>query len=203
MLAQPAYRHVTASTAEKPTPSLWQLAWEWFFDHVIRPLLHPIGSALKHSQGFGTWVGLMLIALALAGLAFVIFRLVLAFVRPRRDPQQAGDGGLRTLADERSSVEWLALAREAAARGDYARAIAALFAGALAALDEHAVVAFDPARTPGEYRRLVRRSREAASGAFDDLCERFVRAAYAELPPERADFEAAERAFVRFEPLVT
>jgi hypothetical protein len=203
VLAQPAYHHDTASTAEKPAPNLWQMAWDWFFEHVIRPLLHPIGSALVHSQGFGTWVGLGLIAIAIAGLAFVIFRLVLAFVRPRRDRLQAADGDLRALADERSSVEWLALAREAAARGDYARAIAALFAGALAALDERAVVAFDPARTPGEYRRLVRRSREAASAAFDDLCERFVRAAYAEAPPGRADFEAAERAFVRFEPLVT
>jgi hypothetical protein len=199
VLAQAAYRNAPASGDRKPTPSLWQLAWEWFVDHIVRPILHPIGNALAHSQGVGKWVGLLLIAIALGALAFLILRLVLAFVRPRRDGRPL-ERGVRSLDLGRSSAEWLALAREASARGDYERAIAALFAAALAALDERAVIALDPARTPGEYRRLVRRSRADASPAFDELADRYVRAAYAEAAPERSDFEAAERAYANFVP---
>jgi hypothetical protein len=199
VLAQAAYRRAPASVDQKPTPSFWELAWNWFVDHILRPLLHPIGSALARSQGVGKWVGLILIAVALCALAFLIFRLVLAFVRPRRDAQSL-ERGVRSLELGRSSADWLALAREAAARGDYERAIAALFAAALAALDERAVIALDPARTPGEYRRLVRRTRADASVAFDELADRYVRAAYAEAAPERADFEAAERAYASFVP---
>jgi hypothetical protein len=192
---------VPASVDAKPAPNVWQLAWNWIVDHILRPLLHPIGSALAKSQGVGKWVGLLLIVLALCALAFLIFRLVIAFVRPRRDEAPL-ERGLRSLAAERSSTQWLALAREAAANGDYERAIAGLFAAALAALDERAVIALDPARTPGEYRRLVRRARPDAGAAFDELTERYVRAAYAEAAPERADFDAAERAYTSFGPKV-
>ncbi len=194
------YHDAPASGTQKPTPSLWQLALDWIVEHIVRPLLRPIGSALSQSQGVGKWVGVGLIVLALVGLAFLIFRLVLAFARPSNDGPRSG--GVRSLDDGRSSAEWLALARAAAERGDYERAIAALFAAALAALDERAVVPLDPSRTPGEYRRLVRRSRADASDAFDELAERYVRAAYAEAQPERADFDAAERAFASFEPKV-
>jgi hypothetical protein len=198
VLAQAAYRHAAASGDRKPTPSFWELAWNWFVEHILRPILHPIGSALARSQGIGKWIGLLLIVLALCALAFLIFRLVIAFVRPRRDAQPLGSG-LRSLDVRRSPAEWLALAREAAARGDYQRAIAGLFSGALAALDERGAIAFDPARTPGEYCRLVRRARSSAGVAFDELAERYVRAAYAQAPPERADFEAAERAYASFD----
>jgi len=201
VLAQAAYRQPAASTAQKPAPSLWEQAWNWFVDHVLVPIFRPIAHALSHSQSIGQWVGLVLIAFALCGLAFLIFRLVLAFVRPRADGGEARDG-VRTLDEQRSWREWLALARAAAARGDYAGAIAALFGASLAALDERAVVVYDPARTPGEYRRLVRRSRADASPSFDDLTDRFVRAAYGPGAVAQADFEAAERAFSNFEPLV-
>jgi hypothetical protein len=82
----------------------------------------------------------------------------------------------------------------------YAGAIAALFGAALAELDARGLVAFDATRTPGEYRRLVRRARAQASVPFDDLAERFVRALYAPERPQPADYEAAERALAALEP---
>jgi len=201
VLAQAAYRHLAPSNDQKPSPSIWQLALDWVVDHVLRPLFRPLFDAVGHSKGVGTVVGTALIVIALGALGFLLFRLTLAFARPAfaRGP---GDDG-RPLGAEHTREDWLALAREAAARGDFGRAIAALFAAALAALDDRAVVAFDPARTPGEYRRLVRRSLVVASAPFDALADCFVRAAYAPAAPARTDFEAAERAFADFEPLVS
>ena len=200
VLAEPAYRHAAASNDAAPSPDIWQILWQWFVDHVLRPLLGPLHVAFDASKGVGTVVGIVLIVAALCLLGFLIFRLAIAFA-PRAALEREADG-LRALGEERTRADWLALARDAAARGDYASAIAALFAAALAALDERALVAFDPARTPGEYRRLVRRERAAAAPAFDELANRFIYAAYAPDAPLRSDFEAAARAFENFEPLV-
>jgi hypothetical protein len=198
VLADPAYRDAPATTAQKPHESLIGIVWDWIADHV-RPLFHPIAKALGATQGVGTLVGYVLIALALAALVFAVFRLVLAFARPaqRRGDRRAEGNALDV---ERTPPEWRALARAAAARGDYAGAIAALFGAALAELDARALVAFDATRTPGEYRRLVRRARAQASVPFDELAERFVRALYAPERPQPSDYEAAERALAAFEP---
>jgi len=199
VLTDPAYRSAAPTTAVQPQPSLWETAWHWFADHVLSPLFHPIARALAASRGAGTIVGMVLVALALGLLAFVGFRLAIAFAGPAL---AAGPrGGARGAGEPALSVgDLLAAARAAAARGAYAEAIAALFRAALAELDERAIVTFDAARTPGEYRRAVRRARAAAAGPFDELAERFVRAAFADATPQRAEFDAAERAFAAFAP---
>jgi hypothetical protein len=198
VLDDPAYRDARATTAEKPHESLLGVIWDWIAEH-LRPLFHPIAKALGATQGASTLIGYVLIGLALVALVFAVFRLVLAFARP---PIRPGGRQAESLAldADRTSPEWRALARVAAARGDYAGAIAALFGAALAELDARALVAFDAARTPGEYRRLVRRARAQASAPFDDLAERFVRALYAPERPQPSDYEAAERALAAFEP---
>jgi len=199
VLADPAYGAAAPTTAVKPQPSLWEAAWQWFANHVLGPLFHPIARALAASRGAGTIVGVVLVVLALGLLAFVGFRLAVAFARPVVDA--GARGAVRGAHEPALSVQdWLALAREAAARGAYAEAIAALFRAALGELDERAIVTFDAARTPGEYRRAVRRARAAAAGPFDELAERFVRAAFADATPQRAEFDAAERAFAAFTP---
>jgi hypothetical protein len=200
ILAQPAYRRIPASTDVAPQPSVWQILWDWIVDHVLRPLFGPISHALGSAHPVGAAFGIVLIAIALLALAFLVFRLAVAFVGPALARGRDVASGV-ALDAERTREDWLAAARAAAARGDYARAIAALFSASLAALDERSIVPFDPARTPGEYRRMVRQATRPASAAFDELSDRFVRAAYAPSVPARADFDAAERAFAAFEPL--
>ncbi len=198
ILAQPLYRHAPVSTLAAPARSLPQIAWDWFVRHVLGPLFPPLARALDAAHGAGTIVGIVLVAAALAGVAYVVVRLVLAFAR--RSPSAPGPAPAAGLPPTPlSAAQWRARAREAAARGDYARAIAALWAAALALLDERALVALDAARTPGEYRRLVRRFRAPACAPFDALSERFVYAAYAGQPPSASDFEAAQAALVEFE----
>ena len=199
VLAEPAYRASAAATASAPRPTLYQVVWDWIVDHVLRPLFHPLASALSASHGIGTLIGLLLIVVALGLLAFVVFRIALAFVGPAVASGALGRA-LGAHAPAEGSAHWRGAAREAAARGAYAEAISALFRAALAELDERAIVAFDAARTPGEYRRAVRRARSAAAPPFDALAERFVRAAFAQERAERPEFDAAERALAEFEP---
>jgi hypothetical protein len=198
ILAQPAY-HSAPTHAHAPPPNLWELFWQ-----RISELLRPIFDWLQRTAGTsgkaGTVIGIVIIAVSVLLLAYLLYRIALAFLRPaeRRGPR--GASGLRL--EMRSAADWRALATQAAAAGDYARAIAALFAAALVALDERALVPFDAACTPGEYRRRVRRAREPAAAPFDRLVDRFVVAAFGPEPPQRADYDAALHAFVSFEPLV-
>jgi len=200
VLAGPAYRHAAATAAVAPPQSPLDVAWNWIVDHVIAPLLAPIARALGSSRDVGTAAGIATIALAVALLAYVVYRLALRTARPQRTHAAHAPTPLGTARD---ALAWRALARAAAGRGDFAGAIAALFAAALATLDERAIVAFDPARTPGEYRRLVRRERVAAADAFDELASAFVRARFAPQPPDAASFGAAVAAYERFEPATT
>ena len=161
----------------------------------FRWLDHVLGSGGGTAQAITFVIGVVTIAL----LAFLIYRIVLAFAKPAIERRRAAEYSL----DERlDAAAWQALAAERAARGDYAQAIAALFAAALALLDERALVPFDASRTPGEYRRLVRRASEPIAAPFDVLADRFVRAAFAADTPQRGDCEAAFAAYGTLRPLI-
>ena len=199
VLAKPAYRIAPATTDREPKPSLWDQFWSWFKAR-LKELFGPVSRAVAASSRAGAIVGLALMLAAAAGLVFVLVRLALSFAAP--DARARPNVTSRALAERRSSAEWRERAAAAAARGEYAHAIAALFVAALARLDERALVPFDPSRTPGEYRRLVRKVRVEAAAPFDDLSAGFVRAAFSGVTAVRSDFESAERAFAGFEPLV-
>ncbi len=199
VLAQPVYRSAPATTTQAPKKTLWDEFWDWLVK-LFRSVFGPVARAVSATSGAGTVIGVGLTIAAVLGLAFVIVRFVIALTKPAG--RAAGTVTGRALALRRSTGEWRGIASEYAARNDYARAIAALFAAALAALDERALVPFDASRTPGEYRRLVRRAKANAAPPFDDLTSGFVRAAYSDEPAERGDFENAQRALAAFEPLV-
>lgn len=200
VLAGAAYRHASSETARAPDPTLWQMIWNGI-EHALRsffaPLAHAFASASQ--KGVGRLLALAIVVAALGLVAFVIYRLALVLMRtPRGGGGVAGRSAI--LGSERDAGSWRTLARDYAQNGDFARAIAALFSAALAILDERAVVAFDAARTPGEYRRAVRRERAQASESFDRLAERFVHASYAREIPTAQAYADADAAFERFEP---
>lgn len=198
VLAGGDFRSAITTSPAKPHATLLGVLWGWVLEHLLRPLLHPLGQALAASRDAGTAVGIALVVIALGGLAFVAFRLALAFVRvPAERVERVRD--VRELAAPRNSRDWRDLAAAAAGRGEYARAVAALFAAALALLDECDVIARDSARTPGEYRRMLRRARPAAAAPFDELAEHFVNALYAPHAPGSEAYEAAVRALAAFE----
>ena len=204
ILATSPYRRAPRATLEKPKKTLLELLGDWIHDNIwipIRHFFHSLHLYDPHASAgnAGRILVYALIAAAAAVLVYVIYRLALAFGRPKA-------GGVTDRGDRvastppSSSKQWRARAAELARAGDYARAVAALFTASLATLDERTIVTFDATRTPGEYRRLVRRERRSASEAFNDLASRFVRAAYAEVTTTADDYAAAERAFAAFEP---
>jgi hypothetical protein len=190
ILAEPAYRPRPA-----PSASPIQMFLDW-----LGSLLKPLGEWFSHATGgSGSQVAFVLGAFVIAGvvvgLAYAIVRILDAWSDPRARVRTPRDARAGDLASARPSGEWRALAEAAAARGEYAFAIAALFSAALAALDERAVVPFDPARTPGEYRRLVRRAAADAARPFDALSETFLRAAFGEEAVGDDDYARSLRAF--------
>ena len=198
VLAQTAYRR-TPTQPDSPILRFWYELGQWL-DHLFSPFRKWLDHALSSGHGTAQIIVAVIVILTILVLVFLIYRVVLAFAKPVVEARRLAAVGR---LDERMDADaWRVLAAERAAAGDYARAIAALFRAALALLDESALVPFDPSRTPGEYRRLVRRESERIAAPFDVLSDRFVWAAFAEAVPQRGDFEAASAAFGSFRPLV-
>jgi len=197
VLTQSAYR-AKPTHSDAPVLRFWSQFWEWL-GNLVRPFFrwldHVLGSGGAPAQVITFAIGVVTVVL----LGFLIYRIILAFAQPVVERRRAAEHALEQRLD---AAAWQAFAAERAARGDYAQAIAALFAAALALLDERALVPFDSSRTPGEYRRLVRRASEAVAAPFDVLADRFVRAAFAPDAPQRSDCEAAFAAFGNLRPLV-
>ena len=197
VLAQAIFRHADSTVAAPPQKSLLDVLSGWIFDHIIEPLLAPIGRALGAGRELGTMIGVVTIAIVALGLVYLAYRFAMRLGRraPARDAVRE-----TPLGADRSAADWVAFARALAARGDFAGAIAALFSAALATLDVADIVRYDASRTPGEYRRAVRRERTPAASSFDDLAAGFMRASYAAEPPDAGDYAAVAAAFDRFEP---
>jgi hypothetical protein len=193
ILAKPEYR---ASSAPPPQPSpIRQLIGEFFewLGGIWQHAFHGIGGLAPGGQV----AAVVLFVAAVLGIGYAAFMLASSFVSSRERNAQSV-----ALAPVESPEALRAAALAAASAGDLARAIALLFRAALFALDASTLVAFDAARTPGEYRRVVHRVASQGAPAFDDLTSRFVRATFSGRQPQRADFDAAERAYTTFAPLL-
>ena len=128
----------------------------------IKDLWQRLTEPLRHVTGNSTLttiIGIVVLVLILALLALV----AAYFARRiswRRAPARGVPAATGFDADARSL---LAGALAAAAAGRHREAAALLWASALRALDERGRVRYDPALTPGEWRRLVR---DASFDAF-------------------------------------
>ncbi|WP_420129672.1 DUF4129 domain-containing protein [Longimicrobium sp.] len=105
--------------------------------------------------------------LVAAGLAIIGYLLWSTLLRmeardlPDRS-REARPGPGSTNARARSAAEWEEEARRAAAAGRYREAAVALYQALLLRLEAAGAVRYDPAKTPGDYRREVRRDPDAA-----------------------------------------
>ena len=197
--AQPAYRVAPAESNAAGAQSLWDAFWS-FIGHVLEPLAHWIHGVSSGGKPLGLVLSYALFALVLAGLIYLVVRIVDALSTASASERGARSAREGALIAARSAAEWRASAEAAAARGDYAAAVVALFSAALASLDERALVPFDRARTPGEYRRALRRGAAWAAEPFDVLADAFVRAAFAGRPVSRDDYARAAAAYDGMQP---
>ncbi len=137
---------------------------ELFFD-AMGDLWRRLTAPLDHLLGNKTLTGVIGIAVLVALLVFLGF-VVARFARRLRvrTPARAHAGAFALGDDADADARTLfARALAAAAEGRHHDAAALLWASALRALDERGHVRYDPARTPGEWRRAVR------DPAFDAL----------------------------------
>jgi hypothetical protein len=165
-----ALREVYARPEFRPRPE------GSFWDIILKPigrLLRWLGEKLSGFRGLedtAPWVYYLIVAwLALTALAIIghlVFTAISAMPERRRQRLEAPDAAPRR--GPRTAQDWEAEARRAAAAGNLREAALALYQAVLLRLDSRGAVRFDPSKTPGDYRREVRRHPELATpfGSF-------------------------------------
>lgn len=199
ILAQSAYHQKESATEAQPHKSLLERFAEW-----LAGLLDRLFSGLFRAASGAPLIGRLLTILMIAVIALIIvlvaYRLARYVLSLRR--RRASEDGGELIARRQDPAELYAQARSAAALGQYARAISLAFRASLFLLDANGFIDYDPARTAGEYRRAVRRARASAAPPFDELAQTFTLATYAELPVGEGDWNTADFAYGRLEPIV-
>lgn len=144
-----------------PAPkSWWDILLQWLADWWTK-LTRPLGNVLGN-ESLTTAIGVIVLVLAVLFLIVVFVHVAARFELHRRK-RVARERAVTALDQDGSARELFERALAAAAAGRQREAAALLWASALRALDERGRVRFDPARTPGEWRREVR------DPAFDRL----------------------------------
>ena len=200
ILAQPAYHEHENAAEAQVHKTLWQIFIEWFV-RLFERLFSGLFGAAAATPLFGRLISIVTIILIVLLVMLMVYRLARYFLARRRAavPADAGE----SLPVSVPASELYVRALSAAAHGQYALAISLAFRAALMQLDRNGIVAYDAARTAGEYRRALRSARAAAAPPFDELARSFTMATYAEMPADEGAWHAADRAYRHFEPLVS
>ena len=149
VLADPRFQRAPHSASEK--------SWLDLALAALRDMWHRLTGPLRSLTGnseLTTFIGILVLIAVLVALTLVVahFATRVSWRRARR----ARAGAAVTMGAESDARTLFARALDAAAAGRHHEAAALLWASALRALDERGRVRYDPARTPGEWRRAVR-----------------------------------------------
>jgi len=104
----------------------------------------------------------VLVAAALAILGYLLWSTLLRMEERGAIGTPAAARSATPNARARSAAEWEDEARRAAGEGRYREAAVALYQALLLRLEAAGAVRYDPAKTPGDYRREARRDPRAA-----------------------------------------
>jgi hypothetical protein len=148
ILTDGRYQTAPPRPGDKPWWELVGDALDELWRRLTEPLNHLVGNTT-----FTTFVGIVVLIAAAALLVVVVSRYA-AGIGARRAVRARGEGS--PLSEDADARTLFARALAAAAAGHHHEAAALLWASALRALDEGGRVRYDPARTPGEWRRAVR-----------------------------------------------
>jgi hypothetical protein len=172
VLARPEFR--------PPERSLVERAFDWVLEMIGRLLGAIAGS------GAGGIVGLVLLALVLAGVGVLVARFSRGLT-PSAEVAAAVPVGRR-----RSAADWRADAEAQERAGAWREAVRSRYRALVADLAARGLVEEVPGRTAGEYRREVGRAVPAAAADFAGATELFEVAWYG-----RSDTGAREAAHLR------
>ncbi len=199
VLSARAYQVGGAGPAPPPHETLWE-KFLGFIAKLLGRILSGIFRATASTPILGQIFAVVIVLLLVAALSYLVFRLFDALSKSR--PSAQGDDG-SPIPQAIDPDELYRRGLLAASTGHYAQAIAMLFQASLANFDRQGTVAFDPSRTPGEYRRAVKRKAAAASFDFDTIAHAFIMAAFAEIPLSKQDWSAVDAAYLKLRAAAT
>jgi hypothetical protein len=152
-----------------------EVAWQW--------LLERLGILLGQlaAGGAGSVVGLLLVLLVLAAVAFVAVRFSLGLT-----PDPAAATALPAVPG-RTAASWRAEAEAHERAGEWRQAVRCRYRALVAELAVRGLVDEVPGRTAGEYRGQVRRNAPLVADDFAGATELFELAWYARWPTGRDD----------------
>ena len=166
-----------------PWSAFWTAVWNLLVD-LFGWFFRPIGAAI---EGQLDWVGLGLVALAIAVLAAGLW-FVVRVIRVNMISDAASFSRAQVLRRERADRLWRE-AHDLAAAGDLPGAVRALYLSALYALEEHDVLPVQDALTNREHADRLARLRPGASPVFVDVVGQYDRLRYGGEPIDRAAFD--------------
>ncbi len=155
-------------------------ALQWIADLLPRPTLSEGNARLVW------WIVIAIILVATAALALRLARGLARWWRARERSKVVGVAG--GLVAVKPAADWEAAADTAAAEGRWREAVLALYQALLLRLDTAGALRYDPAKTPGDYRREVRRD-QRARGALNAFLGPFEPIAFGARPADAAAFE--------------
>lgn len=191
ILAESAYRVSATKPAQPQQPTIWERILNWIIEKIDE-LFGGLATATQRVPVVGVIIGYAIVGAAIIGLVFVGYRIARRLTS-RRDAAVAGAG--EALPHSTNPDELYALARDEARRGNAAQAVALLYQTALVLLDRVDRIEYDPSRTPGEYRRLVRRNAQTIADGFDAIARLFVAVAFGRASVGADDWLRADAAF--------
>lgn len=186
ILAGPLYRDAAQSAAGRTWWDVVREALGTVWDRLVAPLHGIFGNDAATSA-----IGIVVLAAVIIFLAVIVVRFARRFAF-RRAATAVPD--ITALHEDGDAEALRARALAAAAQGRYHDAAALLWRSALHALDERGRVGYDPSRSPGEWRRMVR----------DPVFDAFARDAVVALFARRAvDAALVERMRVAYDRIVS
>jgi len=148
--------------ARSTSPDVWARLRQWIAE-AIGQLMEWLGSfrAMQEAKPVVFWLVVAWLGItAIALLAHLIYTGSAAFTLRRGAAPEEGATGARR--GPRTAADWEAEARRAAAEGRLRDAALSLYTALVLRLDARGALRFDPAKTPGDYRREVGRDPEVA-----------------------------------------
>jgi Domain of unknown function (DUF4129) len=155
---------------------LWQRIGEWFGSF----------GDLRSENPLVYWLIIGLLVAAALAIVLVLIRGAMSRLDDRPAPEARPAGPVN--ARVRTAGEWEDEARRAAAAGRYRDAAVALYQALLLRLEAAGIVRYDPAKTPGDYRREARRDPRAA-GALTAFLRGFEPAVFGGRPLDGDGYE--------------
>ncbi len=204
MTPRPPHDLVRAVRAELATPGRYELtqtqvvhrSWvqivlQWLYDRYAE-LVHALATHLNVGPNAVSMLGDAIVVACVVVLGIVGARLLIAVQLDRARKTAA-----IAIGPSRSAHATARAAADAAANGDYVRAIRLLFAAAVTLLDLRGVLHDDPSATVNDLRRALRERNASAEDPFVEIARLFSAAAYAEERLDASAWNAARDAYDR------